>query len=81
MSNKYDQDNLWVYPMRVRERERIRERIIQCLKNDLLNAQDNVARAEMQQKRMPFDRDNNDALAMYRVWAEETQLAIDSQEA
>lgn len=46
------------------------------LRNDLSNAVDNVLRAEAQQKRMPFDHDNNDALERYKKWRDDTTEAL-----
>jgi hypothetical protein len=58
--------------------EEIRTTITHVLQNDLLNAQDNVARAKMQQKRMPFDHDNNDALVRYEEWARKSAAALNA---
>lgn len=53
-----------------------RETISRVLHMDLDHARDAVARAEMQQKRMPFDHDNNTALERYQEWLLKTQRAL-----
>jgi hypothetical protein len=53
--------------------------IQKLIENDLGNARDNIARAEMQLKRMPFDHDTRDALERYRKWESEAQTALESQ--
>lgn len=53
-----------------------RETISKVLHMDLDHARDAIARAEMQQKRMPFDHDNNSALERYREWLLKTQRAL-----
>jgi hypothetical protein len=52
------------------------ERILKVVKADLSHAEDNVARARMQQKRMPFDHDNNDALVRYEAWELQSRKAV-----
>jgi hypothetical protein len=58
--------------------EEIRATIIHVLQNDLVNAQDNVARAKMQQKRMPFDHDNNNALVRCEEWERKSSAALNA---
>jgi hypothetical protein len=41
-----------------------------------MNARDNMARAKMQQERMPFDHDNNDALERYQIRLRQIEGAI-----
>lgn len=53
-----------------------KETILKVLNDSLGNAQDAIARAEMQLKRMPFDHDTRDALERYKVWETETLAAI-----
>jgi hypothetical protein len=50
--------------------------IRRVLEMDLGHARDAVARAEMQQARMPFDHDNSDALDRYRNWKLSTEQAL-----
>jgi hypothetical protein len=50
--------------------------VLRCLSQDLTNAVDNRMRAEMQQKRMPFDHDNNNSLDRYIKWEREVMKAI-----
>lgn len=52
--------------------------IIKLLESDLVNARDNLYRASMQQKRMPFDHDNNDFLEKYKKWADQSLRALES---
>lgn len=44
------------------------ETILKVLENDLSNAQDNIARAEEQLRRMFYDHDTRNALERYRQW-------------
>ena len=55
----------------------IKEHIIRCVQIDLDNAKDNLARAEMQQKRMPYDHDNNNALVRYQDWVRRGVIALE----
>jgi hypothetical protein len=62
--------------MRIELTAEERETISRVLHMDLDHARDAVARAEMQQKRTPFDHDNNAALERYQEWLLKTQRAL-----
>ncbi len=47
------------------------------LAHSLSHAQDSIARAEIQLKRMPFDHDTRSALETYKIWEQETKDAIE----
>lgn len=50
--------------------------IMRCLEGDMANARDNLYRHELQQKRTPFDHDNNDSVEACKVWVAKTQSAL-----
>jgi hypothetical protein len=54
----------------------VQETILKVLERDLSHAQDEIARAEMQLHRMPFDHDLRNALEQYRRWKLDTEKAI-----
>jgi hypothetical protein len=62
--------------MRIELTNEERETISRVLHMDLDHARDAVARAEMQQKRMPFDHDNMATLGRYQGWLLKTQRAL-----
>ena len=49
--------------------------VMDLLRSAIINVNDDITRAEMQQKRFPYDHDNNDALERYRSRARELDLA------
>ena len=53
-----------------------RDVIRKLLDTSLSNARDEIARAEQQLRRMPFDHDTRDALDRYKDWEYETETAI-----
>jgi len=53
-----------------------RDVIRKLLDTSLSNARDEIARAEQQLRRMPFDHDTRDALERYKDWEYETETAI-----
>jgi hypothetical protein len=53
------------------------ETILKVLEQSLSNAQDAIARAEMQFRRMFYDHDTRNALEKYREWEFNTKRAIE----